>query len=144
MKKTIFILTLIFAAVFLFSCDKQKKALSYKDGTYKGVSEIDEWGGCVKTDITVKDGKITECIMHNLTNKGEEKDDTYGMQDGKVKNEGLYKIAQNAKELSKEYPIKLIELQNVDDIDTLAGASVTIKSFQEAVHDALKDAVVNE
>lgn len=141
MKKILIAAVAVFVAVSAFGCNKkEEKTVVYKDGMYQGKSAIDEWGGYVTADITVKDGKITDVVLGNFDAGGKEKDETYGMQDGEIKNEGLYNIAQNAVKFSTEYPSKLIEKQDVEKIDVISGATVTLNSFKEAVNTALKDA----
>lgn len=140
MKKLMLVGITLLSVLFIFGCEKKQKTVVYKDGEYHGKSAIDEWGGYVTTDITVKNGKIVAIAMGNFEAEGKEKGETYGMQDGQIKNEGLYKIAQNAVLYSEEYPSKLIEKQDVEQIDVISGATVTHKSFKEAVNAALKDA----
>ena len=41
----------------------------------------------------------------------------------------------------KKYPGMLIEKQDINNIDTVSGATVSKKEFQEAVKDALKKGV---
>lgn len=113
---------------------------AYKDGTYHGESQVDEWGGKVTTDITIKDGKIVDASLQNLLADGSEKDENYGKAKEGATNPGLYKIAQEAVKNSKEYPKLLIEKGKIEDVEAIAGATVTFKSFKEAVIDALKDA----
>lgn len=154
MKKRLIAVAVLLAAGSLFGCQKSDKTkdettnnskateaeISYKDGEYQGKSEIDEWGGYVTTTIVVKDGKIESATLENYDKDEKIKDETYGMEDGVIKNEGLYKIQQNAVEGAKEYPSKLIEKQDVEKIDVIAGATVSLKSYKEAVNAALKDA----
>ena len=140
MKKT---LLLIAAALLLTACgnkDNNASTDGYKDGTYHGESKIDEWGGKVTTDITVKDGKIVEASLKNLLADGSEKDENYGKAKEGATNPGLYKIAQAAVKNSQEYPKLLIEKGKIEDVAAISGATVTFKSFTEAVNDALKDA----
>lgn len=145
MKKT---LLLIAAALLLTACGNKDNNAStdgsctdgYKDGTYHGESQIDEWGGKVTTDITVKDGKIVEASLKNLLADGSEKDENYGKAKEGATNPGLYKIAQAAVKNSQEYPKLLIEKGKIEDVEAISGATTTFKSFTEAVNDALKDA----
>lgn len=140
MKKT---LLLIAAALLLTACGNKDNSAStdgYKDGTYHGESQVDEWGGKVTTDITVKDGKIVEANLKNLLADGSEKDENYGKAKEGATNQGLYKIAQEAVKNSQEYPKLLIEKGKIEDVEAISGATVTFKSFKEAVNDALKDA----
>lgn len=133
----------VLCATSMYGCSGQKKsdsAASYKDGTYEGESKPDEYGGIVKVSVIVKDSKISEVIMQNLDSNGEEKGEDYGKQDGEIKNEGLYKIAQDAVKNSKEYPTKLVETQDLEQVDAIAGATESNVAFKEAVKNALENA----
>ena len=146
MKKIL--LLLLAVSLLLTACAKKTDdactgascADAYKDGTYHGESQVDEWGGKVTTDITIKDGKIVDASLQNLLADGSEKDENYGKAKEGATNPGLYKIAQEAVKNSKEYPKLLIEKGKIEDVEAIAGATVTFKSFKEAVIDALKDA----
>ena len=67
----------------------------------------------------------------------------YGKVDGVIKNMGLYKIAQASVLKAAEYGQKLIETQNIDDVDVIAGASISYKLFKDAVENALQGAKEN-
>ena len=67
----------------------------------------------------------------------------YGKVDGVIKNVGLYKIAQASILRAAEYGQKLIETQNIDDVDVIAGASISYKLFKDAVENALQGAMQN-
>lgn len=146
MKKTL--LLLLALSLLLTACAKKPDDAradgsgsdAYKDGTYHGESQADEWGGKVTTDITIKDGKIVEANLKNLLADGSEKDENYGKAKEGATNQGLYKIAQEAVKNSKEYPKLLVEKGKIEDVEAISGATVTFKSFTEAVNDALKDA----
>lgn len=58
----------------------------------------------------------------------------------KAKNEGLYKIAQQAINLAKSYPDRLVEKGNPEGVDVISGATETYKQFIEACNNALADA----
>lgn len=141
LRSCIILTTAIICVTGVYGCgEKKSKAISYNDGSYDGESSPDEWGGVLKAHITIKEGKISEVSIENLDGAGNEKGEDYGKQDGEIKNEGLYRIAQEAVKNTKEYPLKLMETQNIDDVDTIAGATVSNKAFKEAVNAALKDA----
>jgi len=67
----------------------------------------------------------------------------YGKVDGVIKNMGLYKIAQASVLRAAEYGQKLVETQNIDDVDVIAGASISYKLFKDAVENALQGAMQN-
>ncbi len=108
-----------------------------KDGTYTAESRSDEWGKGRLT-IVVKDHKITAAEFIGVKPDGKIKDDTYGMSDGKVKNEGTYKKAQNALKAHGNYAAQLVERQMLSDVDAIAGATVSYNQFIEAAQNVIE------
>ena len=92
---------------------------------------------CIRdSNITVKDGKITHCTREerDLKNgKNQIKDENYAKDDGDYN----YKIAQKAVKNSKGYADKLVEVQDINKVDSVSGATVSCKRFKEAVKNAL-------
>ncbi|KXB44365.1 hypothetical protein HMPREF3188_01260 [Tissierellia bacterium KA00581] len=129
--KKIFKGILIFSLIFLISsCGKKK----LKDGNYEGTYKDEN--SSVKVNITVKDGKITRCTREerDLKNgKNQIKDENYAKDDGDYN----YKIAQKAVKNSKGYADKLVEVQDINKVDSVSGATVSCKRFKEAVKNAL-------
>ena len=158
MKKTtlrIFTITLALAAFCFAGCSKNEgtaqqvgqsaqetqTAVRYKDGVYKAVSGIkDDWGGNAEVTITVKDGKIVDCEFLSYDKDGTLKGEDYGKTDGVIKNVGLYKIAQNAIKNAAKYGPKLVETQRLEEVDAIAGATVSYELFENVVGIALKEA----
>ena len=132
--------------ICIFSCSKTetKKSIKYKDGVYKSFANIkDDWGGTAEVEIKIKEGKIVECTFLSYEKNGNLKGPEYGKVDGVIKNVGLYKIAQASILRAAEYGQKLIETQNIDDVDVIAGASISYKLFKDAVENALQGAMQN-
>ena len=140
MRKILNALIILSLGLVLVACGGDKKeeapSVSYKDGTYQGESAKDERGGLVKVDISVKDNKIESCTMQNIDGDGKEKDESYGQS----QNEGLYKIAQQAINLAKSYPDRLVEKGSPEGVDVISGATETYTQFIEACNNALADA----
>lgn len=140
MRKILNALIILSLGLVLVACGGDKKeeapSVSYKDGTYQGESAKDERGGLVKVDISVKDNKIESCTMQNIDGDGKEKDESYGQS----QNEGLYKIAQQAINLAKSYPDRLVEKGSPEGVDVISGATETYKQFIDACNNALADA----
>lgn len=143
MYKTVFFACLVLS---VFSCSKEKmretpRSITYKDGAYKAASSIkDDWGGTAEVEIRVTDGKITECVFFSYEKDGSLKDENYGKTDGIIKNAGLYKIAQTAILRAEGYGKKLVETQDIEKVDVIAGATVSYKLFKDAAEAALADA----
>ncbi len=140
MKKIAVLMMLLLVLTGCGNNQGEKTGLSYKDGNYTGESGPDEWGGKIVVRLTVEGGKITKCEQDNLNSEGQEKNEEYGKTDGKITNPGLYKIAQGAVEFAKEYPNKLVETQDIEEVESISGATVSHKSFTEAVDNALESA----
>lgn len=140
MRKILNALIILSLGLVLVACGGDKKeeapSVSYKDGTYHGESAKDERGGLVKVDISVRDNKIESCTMQNIDGDGKEKDESYGQS----QNEGLYKIAQQAINLAKSYPDRLVQKGSPEGVDVISGATETYKQFIEACNNALADA----
>jgi len=113
-----------------------KTTAQYKDGEYTAQSEKDERGNYASLKLTIKDNKITAVEWKELTSDGKEKDESYGKQAG----EESYKKAQEALKASQTLDEKLVELQDVEKIDTLTGASNSLKLFKDLVKEALEKA----
>lgn len=130
--KKIFTLFLIFVmSIYLVSCSS-----GYKDGSYKGENVDDENGSSMQVEITIKDNKIITCTMIARDSEGNVKDENYGKSAGDI----MYKKAQRAVEGMAKYPDLLVETGNIEDVDAVAGATVSGKQFKLAVEDALKKA----
>ena len=151
MNKNIFILAMLFFALFFSSCEKDEKtdgnasSPSYIDGQYSAVSSIkDEWGGSAKVEMTIKDGKISSCVFYSYEADGKLKDADYGKVDGEIKNLGLYKIAQAAVFNSNKYGELLVKEQDIDKLDAISGATVSFALFKDAVKQIMKEATPKE
>ncbi|MGP1444516.1 FMN-binding protein [Treponema sp.] len=162
MKKVtvrIFTAVLALAAFCVVGCSKKETAIAkpqeqpaaktepavqtvhYKDGTYHAFTDIkDDWGGNAEITITITDGKITACEFLSYDKDGKLKGEDYGKTDGVIKNAGLYKIAQAALAGAAQYGQKLIQTQQPDMVDAVAGATVSHELFQNAAGIALRQA----
>ena len=134
-------------AVSLTGCGG-KKAASYKDGTYTAQSSVltaeenedDAGNGYGVVTITVKDNVIVDCSFDMYMEDGTLKDDTYGMKNGEIANEGFYKMAQAARDAGQSYAQMLRESGSLDGVDAISGATISYGQFVEAVEEALSQA----
>ena len=143
-KKIAFLLALSALTASLASCGE----VSYKDGSYEGRSadfinedESDEAGngyGVVK--LKIEDGKITECDYKTYELDGTLKDEEYGKENGEIKNKDFYQKAQRARSACDNYAKQLVAKGNIDEVDSVSGATVNYNEFKEAVAEALKQA----
>lgn len=129
MKKKLFMSML--GLVVLTACSGGKA----KDGVFEGTASSEgDTKSTVNVKITIKDEKITEVVAKELDKNNKEKDKNYGKNAG----EKNYKLAQKAVEGFKKYPDILVKTQNIDEVDSISGSTVSYKLFKEAVKDALK------
>ena len=124
-----FFIILILSMIFVTSCSSKKEL---KDGVYEG--NYKDESSNVKVVITVKDKKIVDCVREERENKNNQiKDENYGKDDADFN----YKQAQKAVKNSEGYAKKLVEVQDIEKVDSVSGATVSLKRFKSAVKDAL-------
>lgn len=97
-----------------------------EDGIYEGRSEADERGNYGEVKIKVANGKITEVEY------------TEYQKDDKPKSEETGYEYKEALEAFEELPKRLVEAQDINEVDDYSGATSTSKHFKEAVKEALK------
>lgn len=115
-------------------------ALKLKDGTYEGryadEDEGDHAGARVTVKLTVSAGRITACESVEMEADGTVKDEHYG-EKGSPQS---YQLAQKALDGLRTYPDQLLTVQDPEKLDAVAGATVSLKRFREAVWNALDQA----
>ena len=111
-----------------------------KDGTYTAESASDSYMGRGRLTVVIKDHKIVAADFVGLSPDGKEKDETYGMTDGQIKDEAKYKIAQNSLKANHSYAAQLIEAQQPSEVDAIAGATVSYEQFMETAQKVLEEA----
>lgn len=119
------------------------------DGVYEGKSEIhrgdEDYGelndaGYGVVNLTIEEGKITDCVFQTYEENGNLKDEEYGKQNGEVANRDYYNKAQKAVAACDEYAKALVEAGDISGVDTISGATINYDEFVEAVADALSQA----
>ncbi|EIW20562.1 MULTISPECIES: FMN-binding protein [Pelosinus] len=113
---------------------------SYKDGTYTAKSSPDERGAVGEITLTIQQGKIAKADYRGIQKDGKVKDIDYGKTSGKIENPEFYQKAQQGVKGAAAYGPKLIETQNIDQVDSISGATVSHKQFTEAAKSALDQA----
>lgn len=131
---------LAFTVLLLAGCKDSSAPVTYKDGTYTGKSSGDDRGAYGEATITIQDTKITDCQYVTWQKDGSIKDENYGKVNGVISNQDYYDKAQLAVKAMKEYAEKLVEVQKLEDVDAISGATIAFDQFQEAVNDALDEA----
>ena len=135
MKKYLLV-GMVVALSLLTACGKKDfSKMTFNDGEYQGHYESDDKDNKDSADvnITIQDGKIVACTAEFRDGKGNIKGDDYGKEAGDEK----YKKAQIAVEGFSTYADKLVEVQDIEKVDSVSGATVSLKRFKSAVKDAL-------
>lgn len=120
-------------------------SVSLKDGIWEGKSSVyenndgtDDGNGYGVAVVTVKDGRIVDCTFMTYELDGSEKDENYGMEDGRIANRDYYNKAQKANAARDEYAADLTANGSLDGIDAISGATINYNQFREAVEAALE------
>ncbi len=128
MKKTLFPLLAAACAAALFSgC---QSSATYKDGTYKAqYQDADDHGWTEYVTITVSGGKFTAVDFDALNEDGEKKSQD---EDYKAAYTGAGYQTYPA-DYSKKLEDSLLSKQNPDQVDAVAGATNSSRSFKDLV-----------
>ena len=115
--------------MFVTACSSKKEL---KDGVFEGYYKDES--ATVKVVITIKDKKIVDCVREERENKNNKiKDENYGKDDADLN----YKKAQKAEKNIEGYAKELVDVQDIDKVDSVSGATISYKRFKSAVKDAL-------
>ncbi|SDK15840.1 FMN-binding protein [Natronincola ferrireducens] len=108
--------------------------MNYEDGSYRGELEPNEKGWTSVVDIVVENGRITEVDYDELDEEGNRKSE----------NEEYNELWESAAGISAKeaYPAleqQLIEVQDVQAVEVITGATLTTKDFKEVVEKAVEE-----
>lgn len=136
MKKKMWILTLLMAALGLGCGKKDFSKMTFQDGSYVGqyISEDSEHKDSCEVTLEIKDNEIVSCEAVFKDAKGEVKGEHYGENAGEEK----FAKAQLAIQGFEKYSDMLLEVQDPEKVDSIAGATVSNKEFKAAVWNALE------
>lgn len=99
-----------------------------KDGTYTGTSGADERGTYGVATVTIKSGKITDASYQEIQSSGKAKSAANGY---------TYETSLTAMET---LAAKLVEVQDINKVNMVTGATGTSNAFKSAVNSALAQA----
>jgi major membrane immunogen (membrane-anchored lipoprotein) len=125
------------AAVLLAGCSKG----ALHDGVYEGQSGEDDRGAYGKVHITITGGKIAACDFVTWQKDGTIKDENYGKVNGEISNRDFYEKAQLAVRAMKRYAEQYTEIQDLNAVDAVSGATIAYNQFLEATEEALAAAM---
>lgn len=111
----------------------------YKDGTYEGKSEKTNESYYGRAEIILKSGKITTVDFQIIDGGGVVFDEKYGpaMFAG---NDLYLQQCKDDLEGIKQYKDELLSTQDIDQVDTISGATWSNRIFKETITEALKNA----
>lgn len=129
--------------VVLFSgCSQPTTIAGLPDGTFAGASQPDDQGAVGHLSFVVKDGTIVEASFVVKDADGTPHDQEYGLSkaSGQPVDDAFYQRAQAAVAAEQQYVAQFTEVGDADQVDVIAGASLSHRQFVEAVEDALSRA----
>lgn len=123
-------------------CAQSMKAADYPDGDYRGSSAPDDAGAIGTVEFTISAGTITQASFVITDADGTPHDENYGLSKatGKPVDQAFYQRAQAAVAAEQQYVAQFKEVADADEVDVIAGASLSHRQFVEAVTDALSRA----
>lgn len=138
MKKKMWMLTLAMLALVIACGKKDFSKMTFQDGSYAGqyVSEDSEHKDSCEVILEIKENKIVSCQATFKDAQGEIKDEHYGENAGEEK----FTKAQLAVQGFEKYSDMLLEVQDPEKVDSIAGATISNKEFKAAVWNALEKA----
>lgn len=116
----------------------KKTSFVYKDGVYDAQTEPDAEGFLSKAKVSIEDGKISEIEWNIVGMNNRVFDETY--EEVFAGNELYQEQCRNDLKGAKTYGPKLIEVQNLDEVDAMTGATWANKKFKEVMQLVLADA----
>lgn len=129
--------------VVLFTgCGQGMAVADYPDGTYTGSSAPDDDGAIGSIEFTIEGGAVTTATFVVTDADGTVHDERYGLSKatGEPVDQAFYQRAQAAVAAEKQYVKQFATVGDADEVDVIAGASISHRQFVEAVTDALSKA----
>ncbi|MFT4109557.1 FMN-binding protein [Propionicimonas sp.] len=120
-------------------CAQSLRAADYPDGRYTGSSAAADDGAIGTVEFTISGGLVTAASFVVRDADGTAHDESYGLSKatGEPVDEAFYQRAQAAVAAEKQYVTQFAEVGDADQVDVIAGASLSHTQFVEAVTDAL-------
>jgi len=124
------ITTLILSAALLASCS----SASYKDGTYRAeYDSFDDHGWKDYVELTVQNGSITSVDFDSVNEDGAKKSEDESYRESMEPVSGTYPA-----KFFPELEDALVEQQDIEKVDAVAGATNSSDSFKDLVKRLLK------
>ncbi|MGC3955964.1 MAG: FMN-binding protein [Propionicimonas sp.] len=141
-RARLFALAAAVGVVAFSGCAQSVKVADYPDGEYRGVSAPDDAGAVGNVEFTISGGRVTQASFVVVDPDGTPHDQDYGLSKatGKPVDEAFYQRAQAAVKAEQQYVTRFKEVGDADQVDVIAGASLSHRQFVEAITDALSHA----
>ena len=138
-RATVFALAAAIGIVAFSGCAQSMKVADYADGSYSGASAPDDAGAIGTIQFTISGGRVVEASFVITDADGTPHDENYGLSKstGKPIDQAFYQRAQAAVAAEQEYVARFKEVGDADEVDVIAGASLSHRQFIEAITDAL-------
>ncbi|MDR1851781.1 MAG: hypothetical protein LBR21_03915 [Propionibacteriaceae bacterium] len=114
----------------------------FRDGEFEGKSSVDELGATGHVKLSIASDRLTDVEFQVVDADGTVHDADYGKTAGEIVNQESYEKAQFSVDAEAKYAAQLLETNDLEQVDTISGASLNHKTFEEAVLDALDKARV--
>jgi major membrane immunogen (membrane-anchored lipoprotein) len=124
------------AAIFFAACG----SVAYKDGEYSASSGKDDTGAYAEVTLTIRDGKVADCVFLTRQKDGSVKDENYGKVHGEIPDRDFYAKAQLAVRAMEQYRKEYVASGSLDGVNAVSGATIAYNQFLEAVDIALEKA----
>lgn len=136
MKKRVLLSVVLATGILLSACGGKAIDLNTaEDGLYSASYQDDgDNPSRVEVKFTIDKGKVIQCEATEFDAKGRAKDEHYGEQAGPDN----FAKAQRALEGIRQYPQLLTQVEKLEDLDAVSGATVSHKRFVEAIKKALR------
>ncbi|MEA4943624.1 MAG: FMN-binding protein [Propionicimonas sp.] len=127
------------ALVAFAGCTQSMKIADYPDGDYRGSSAPDDQGAIGTVEFSISGGRVTQAAFVVTDPDGTPHDENYGLSKatGKPVDQAFYQRAQAAVTAEQAYVAQFREVGDADEVDVIAGASLSHRQFVEAITDAL-------
>lgn len=127
----------IIIMTLLTGCSSSLPASECPDGTYRGESAPSSDGEYATIEFTVEGNQVVSATFTVIDQDGNPHDSEYGRISGGSGDDQYYQRAQHAVSAEDEYAQQFVEVGDADQVDLIAGASISHDLFLDAVENAV-------
>lgn len=140
MRKTTVGALLAIGMVALSGCVSYPAASTLPDGQYEGSSQPEDDGTIGKVSFTVKHGQVVDAEFRLYDKDGTVHDKNYGKTASGTVDTEFYQRAQDAISAEQRYVQQFKKTGDQNQVDRVAGASLSHRLFLDAVQSAMDTA----